>query len=353
MLQRLGEIALGMTGLAATLIDRRPKLRCALVILCYHRVVPMRDPDTFDFDSDVVSATPEDFAWQMQFVRRHFTPIDVDTLRAVLRGERELPPRAILVTFDDGYDDFVKYALRSLLENSVPAVMFVVTGQIGSNEKLWFDQLAYVLQRTEIPRLELPELGIIESLGDRREQRRALYGRVVSALKLVPDHVRVAVLESTKRQCRVREDASVANQALPMNAQQILEAARKGISIQSHTVSHPILAMVDAQRLHAELADSRRTIGDLLGIPPTVLAYPNGTWSDFGPREIDAARQCGYEAAMTYEPGIQAPGSFDPFRLLRLSVNWRHSRSWFRTMLAVPELVPGSPPTESVENVDR
>ncbi len=43
--------------------------------------------------------------------------------------------------------------------------------------------------------------------------------------------------------------------------------------------------------------------------------------------------------------------ALDPFRLLRLPVNWRHSREWFRTMLAVPELAAGSPPPASVAHV--
>jgi hypothetical protein len=74
-----------------------------------------------------------------------------------------------------------------------------------------------------------------------------------------------------------------------------------------------------------------------------LLAYPNGTWSDFGAREVSEARTCGYVGAMTYEPGIQVRGAIDPFRLLRLPVNWRHSRSWFRTMLAAPEIASGPP----------
>jgi hypothetical protein len=62
MRRRLGSIAFGRTGLASWLILNRPIFRHALVILCYHRVVPMRHPDEFPYDSALVSATPEEFA---------------------------------------------------------------------------------------------------------------------------------------------------------------------------------------------------------------------------------------------------------------------------------------------------
>jgi peptidoglycan/xylan/chitin deacetylase (PgdA/CDA1 family) len=343
MIRRISVLGLGTTGLATKLIGHRPKLRRALLILGYHRIVPMRDPDEFPFDSDLVSATPEEFMWQMQYIRRHLTPIGIDVLLAALAGERELPPRAVVVTFDDGYDDCVNYALPVLKAEGVPGCVFVASGQIGSAETFWFDQLAHALLTTDIRRLELPQIGIVEDLGPRGELRRALYGRVVDALKSVPDAARIEVLENVKRQCRVRPDPSVAALSRPMSEEQVVQAARSGLSIQSHTVTHPILANLDPERMKLELADSRETIGRLTGIAPEVLAYPNGTWSDFGQREVDAARACGYRAAMTYESGYQTTNEIDPFRLLRLPVNWRHSRGWFRTMLAVPEVASGPP----------
>jgi peptidoglycan/xylan/chitin deacetylase (PgdA/CDA1 family) len=346
MLKRLGSLGLGSTGLATWLVDRRSVFGRALVILCYHRVVPMRDPDDFPYDSDLVSATPEEFQWQMRFVRRHFTVVSIDRITAALRGEAELPPRALCVTFDDGYNDCVRYVLPVLKAEGLPAAVFVASGHIGSHETFWFDQLAYAIQRTEVSRLELPEIGISERVGARRAERRGLYGQVVEAMKTVPDEVRVSAIETIKRQCRVREDASDRELSRPMNAEQLVEASRNGFSIQSHTVSHPILANVDAARLRSELADSRTAIGNITGMAPDALAYPNGTWSDFGQREVNAARNCGYQAAMTYESGFQMTDSIDPFRLLRLPVNWRHSRSWFRTMLAVPELAASLPAPE-------
>jgi len=217
----------------------------------------------------------------------------------------------------------------------------MASGHIGSNETFWFDQLAYQLLHTQATRVEAPEAGIREVLPRSTPQRREVYGRIVGILKSVPDQVRIAALEKIHAQCGVREDQSVAGLSRPLDAEQLVHASRNGLSVQSHTVTHPILAHVDAQRLQMELAGSRQALGEITGVMPSVLAYPNGTWSDFGQREVDAAKRCGYDAAVTYEPGIQSRDDFDPFRLLRLAVNWRHSRGWFKAMLAVPEVATG------------
>lgn len=338
MLRRISAIGLGITGLAGPVIALRPRLAKAIVILCYHRVVPMSDPDRFPFDTDLVSAAPDEFAWQMRFVRRHFNPIDVDTLVAAVSGAKEPPPRAVLVTFDDGYDDCVQYALPVLQRERIPAAVFMTSGHIGSEETFWFDRLAYQLLHTDAARIEVSEAGVDETLPRSRQQRREVYGRIVEVLKSVPDNVRVAALTRIRAQCGVREDESVAALSRPLSAEQIVHASRNGLSVQSHTVTHPILAHVDDERLRVELTASREALGNLTGTAPSVLAYPNGTWNDFGQREVDAAKRCGYAAAVTYEPGIQSQDDLDAFRLLRLPVNWRHSRGWFKAMLAVPEV---------------
>lgn len=344
MVRRLSSWILGGTGIATALIARRPLLHAALVILCYHRVVPMRHPDEFPYDSSIVSATPEEFRWQMRYIRRHFTPIDTDALLAACDGSRELPPRAVLATFDDGYDDCVKHVLPILKEEGVPGCVFVATDHIASGETYWFDRLAYAIQRSEVRRLELPEIGIDIELGKEPRQRRESYGQVVEAMKTLPDDARHAALASVDRQCPVRKDPEAELLSRPMNARQIAAAAREGLSIQSHTVTHPVLANVDDTRLRHELVQSRDTIASITGVAPELLAYPNGTWKDFGAREVAEARAAGYRAAMTYESGIEKREGFDPYRLRRLAVNWRHTRQWFRTMLAIPELAAGSPP---------
>jgi peptidoglycan/xylan/chitin deacetylase (PgdA/CDA1 family) len=85
-----------------------------------------------------------------------------------------------------------------------------------------------------------------------------------------------------------------------MDWDQLKEMAAAGMSIQSHTVSHPGLPGVSDSRLQSELVDSREAITEAVGQPGYVLSYPSGAYDD---RVIDAARTAGYVMAVATDDG--------------------------------------------------
>lgn len=77
---------------------------------------------------------------------------------------------------------------------------------------------------------------------------------------------------------------------------QALAMQDDGISFGSHTVSHRDLTELSDDECFAELRDSRQILGDLLGRPSTLLAYPGGRHDE---RVRRLAEKAGYEAAFT------------------------------------------------------
>jgi glycosyltransferase involved in cell wall biosynthesis/peptidoglycan/xylan/chitin deacetylase (PgdA/CDA1 family) len=60
-----------------------------------------------------------------------FRFIEGDAFLAHLWGDRELPPRSVLLTFDDCYTDLRDTVIPILRQRGIPAVAFAVSGQIG------------------------------------------------------------------------------------------------------------------------------------------------------------------------------------------------------------------------------
>lgn len=53
-----------------------------------------------------------------------------DAVRA-LRGEMPIPPRAVVLTFDDGYRSFIEHALPVLQRHGFPAIVYVLAQRAG------------------------------------------------------------------------------------------------------------------------------------------------------------------------------------------------------------------------------
>jgi biofilm PGA synthesis lipoprotein PgaB len=102
----------------------------SFAVLAYHDV---RDNVTGDYDADqfaISTATLiEHFTWLRQ---NGFTPVSVDDLLAAQRGERPLPDKAVLLTFDDGRRSFYTHVLPLLKIFGYPALASIVTSWIDA-----------------------------------------------------------------------------------------------------------------------------------------------------------------------------------------------------------------------------
>jgi peptidoglycan/xylan/chitin deacetylase (PgdA/CDA1 family) len=72
------------------------------------------------------------------------------------------------------------------------------------------------------------------------------------------------------------------------------ELARAGITIGSHSVSHPNLPRETPARIRDEVLRSRRELESRLGVEITEFAYPDG---QFDERVVDAVAEAGYARA--------------------------------------------------------
>jgi peptidoglycan/xylan/chitin deacetylase (PgdA/CDA1 family) len=107
-----------------------------------------------------------------------------------------------------------------------------------------------------------------------------------------------------------------------LSVEELREVMAAGICVESHAQTHTSLPLLDDERLTEELVRSRADIEELLGVRPSLLAYPNG---HFDRRVRAAAVDAGFEAAFTFLPGRILPTS-DPFRLPRLPMGVWHTR---------------------------
>jgi peptidoglycan/xylan/chitin deacetylase (PgdA/CDA1 family) len=95
-----------------------------------------------------------------------------------------------------------------------------------------------------------------------------------------------------------------------------LAAATDGIEVGSHGLTHVDLTKADDTVLHAEIADSRAVLSELIGVRVGGFCYPYGTVDQ---RVVDAVRDAGYTYACAIDPGALT----GPYALPRIHVDQR------------------------------
>ena len=119
---------------AAPVVAAAPKVKkpvvdqtAQVIILCYHRLVDkIRYPGT--------EITPAAFEAQMKELKdKGITVIPMQDLLAWKRGEKNIPPRAAVITFDDGHRNFYTAAAPLLENHGMPALMFLISNRVIAN----------------------------------------------------------------------------------------------------------------------------------------------------------------------------------------------------------------------------
>jgi peptidoglycan/xylan/chitin deacetylase (PgdA/CDA1 family) len=98
-----------------------------LPILMYHRVAP-------DGPSEMkrYRVTPDVFEEQLCYLRdAGYYSVRLEDWHAAMETKRPIPGRAVIITFDDGYSDFLTYAWPLLKRYGFSASVFLVAGEIG------------------------------------------------------------------------------------------------------------------------------------------------------------------------------------------------------------------------------
>jgi peptidoglycan/xylan/chitin deacetylase (PgdA/CDA1 family) len=294
-----------------------------LTVLNYHRI---DDPFRSGFDTfcSNVSATPADFANQMDYVANRYNVISGVELADCVKKRRKLPPHAAMITFDDGYYDNYSNAYPILKARNLPAIIFLATDYIGEQKPFYWDLIAYGFHHTKKTQADFPQLGL-QSWVDDNSRNKAMQNWI-AVLKRLTETEKQALVEKLPGILDVSVPADAfAN--LMMSWPHARELSENGIEMGGHTASHPILTRISPDDASAELVRSKQRIEEAIGKRALSFAYPNGQSEDFNADLMDRVRDVGFDIAFTLLSGPTRYSTVmkDPFAIRRIFLTYKDS----------------------------
>jgi peptidoglycan/xylan/chitin deacetylase (PgdA/CDA1 family) len=298
--------------------------RGSFAVLTYHRV-DERTARPWLYPP-LLSATPGDLEEQMATLRTRYRPIALGDLLAALHGIRPLPPRALLVTFDDAYRDFRENAWPILKRLGIPVTLFVPTAYPDALDgAFWWDRLWQALMDSrDHGKVETP-IGTLP-LGEDSQRRTA--GRLlVEYHKTLPHD---DAMRSVEALC-TRLGASPARSEV-LGWDDLRELSAEGVDMATHSRTHPLMTRIRSAELVSEVRGSRDDLATHLGrgAYSAVFAYPGGQHDE---RTTGALSELGVELAFTTQRGVNRLGQTDPLRLRRINVGPRSHSELIRAQL--------------------
>jgi peptidoglycan/xylan/chitin deacetylase (PgdA/CDA1 family) len=213
-------------------------------VLCYHRVLPRSRGTRRQVE---YSVTPQQFSAQMSFLASEgFTSLTLEEFYAAVTGTRNIPDRAVLVTFDDGYADNYKIAWPIAGQFGVKLNLFVCTGLVDG----------------------LP-LKVFEAESYSARASKAQFGELWQ----------------------------------PLSWDQLREMATSGMGIGLHSHAHRNLGGMSAAEVAADVATGVANIQRQLGTRPRFFAFPFGHFGSYSRETTAVLSAHGLELFFTTELG--------------------------------------------------
>ncbi len=303
-------------------------------MLVYHRVVEQPDP----FYSYATSLNV--FEAQLAMLKRFCAVVALDEVIERLEAGRPLPKRCVVLTFDDGFRDTYTLAWPLLKRHGLPATLFVAVQALDEGV-LWPDLLRAMIRQTTAQRVVLNTLNdMVVDLAD-LPQRVAAVSQLGEHLKAVSNVLKERALDElvAKLLDCSRQEVSVPGLMLSWNEVCIL--AEEGMTIGSHSLTHPILSRLSLPEAEHEIRGSRQRLEEHLSRPVQHFAYPNGQLADFSEGIREIVRSAGYHSACTTVYGMNSR-THDRYMLRRISGGLMSVRALARVMVEATHLNHGN-----------
>ncbi len=230
----------------------------AVAVLLYHNVsevVPTKS-------APYMNVSPGAFMKQISALRSgRFDILDGNRFLSFLDGKYALSKPGVLITFDDGFRGFYRYALPIIERKEIPVLLFLTTNYTNEGSAFpWLSSLTFV--GTD----EYPESWF------------------------------------------------------PLKYEQLKDS--EYVTMGGHGASHRKIGSMPSEEARAEISRCYEALIDLYGVSPAFFAYPQGIaeYGDWTSQSNEQVREYGFKAAFNSHVGRVRPGD-DRFALRRIAVN--------------------------------
>ena len=305
------------------MMEMSPHIRGLLRVITYHRV---NWPDESEsLNPRLISASPLVFTRQMESLKKNYHILSMQQLLDFLFMGKKIPPRAALVTFDDGYADFMTFARPILRSMNIPATIFVPTAYPDHPERVfWWDELYAAIRQTRFKKIQFQGLPVMPVVTNAEK---------AIALEVIQNYYKtLPASTATFRKHDFFDRLGYQHKPVKsvLDWQELRQLSSEGFCIGAHTHTHPLLDKLPADKIRKEIVQSMDQLRVELGYCHSIFCVPNGNLNEIVKKMLE--KEFVFLAFSTRD-GFNDLAHCDLLNLARVNVTPRTTPFLFRMRL--------------------
>lgn len=189
----------------------------------------------------------------------------------------------LILSFDDGYYDFLEHALPILVKYSLPCNHNVVNTCANNNEIIWTQRLNNIFNAMKKANKSncFYLLDSVFHLSMFNNNWMFLYMNVYRELLTIQQKERIEIITKMEQRLVINTYFRM------MNWDEIIECTKNKVEIGSHSYSHDVMTTItDIELLNYETINSKMEIEEKIKMPCTIFSLPNGQYNNVALQDI-------------------------------------------------------------------
>jgi len=299
-----------------------------LTIVMYHYV---RNLEHSRFP-EIKGLTTDQFKEQIAYIKKYYNVIGGNDLLEAMSSGDDIPPKALLLTFDDGYSDHFTQVFPVLDREGITACFFPPAKCIVERKVLDVNKIHFIL--ASVPnKTELVDsiLSMVTRYCGQPLNRDYYWNQLAVANRFdsgevvfikrmlqreLPENLRKIIVDDLFREY-VSSDERAFSEELYMSPDQLRCLDRHGMYIGSHGYDHYWLDHLESGEQETEINQSREFLRGITGMEAKrwIICYPYGAYND---SLLALLANHGCNLGLTTEVGLADLNRDNPLTLPRL-----------------------------------
>ncbi len=275
------------------------------------------------------------FRRQIEYLKTNFQIVTMEEVIAACFGEMDLPEKAMLLTFDDGYIDNYTFAFPILEEFGLQGSFFIPGKTFASHQLLDVNKIHFILAVADIRNLVMDlkremeyyrgqeyDYPPTEELFQKYGIANRFDGREVIFVKrmlqtVLPERLRNMISSKLFAKYAGVTEEQLAYE-LYMTEEQIRTMKRHGMFVGVHGYDHYWLGNLPPEQMKKDISLALDTLDEFIDRRCWVMNYPYGSYNQEVVQYIKSQGAC---VGLTTEAGVAQIGKDEALLLPRFDCN--------------------------------
>jgi len=228
-----------------------------------------------------------------------------------LNGQKKWLSCPVVITIDDGYRDFYRFAFPVLRDAGVPAMLFVTTAFVDGSKLLWWDRLAQMLEKSVESSVSIM-LGtkLLQIDLSTSDSRYNAWNTIADRCRFLSEEEKISLMLQLESLLHVgpADIHDERYQAVTWDEVRVMHASN--IQFGAHTVNHPILSRLALEQASYEIKESKKRIVEEVGDAVDWFCYPQGGPADFTSEVKNLIKEASFKGSYIAYQDIDSENDF-------------------------------------------